>query len=274
MRRAFCRRILSLLLTVCVLTGLFCIPASANSGPRRWQGLTHSGATFTDENCPIEATHEKLTLTVTDEPVPESTDASFWADYANEAAERTESGENPEHRAVFAILRDTQRALEQLEAGKLPWPWGSAQYREMHEACRELHAFSKELAARLRENPKEEISSEDSRDLREMLNELADCSAAYRDYKTNDLAHRAAGSSTAQRQSAAELCGQISAGKSEELARIRKTRREPVQVVRERMRGLQAELTGKTGNELRELTAKILYLNAVTSADLSHKQAG
>lgn len=196
------------------------------------------------------------------------------ADYANEAAERTESGENPEHRAVFAILRDTQWALEQLEAGKLPWPWGSAQYREMHEACRALHAFSKELAARLRENPKEEISSEDSRDLREMLNELADCSAAYRDYKTNDLEHRAAGSSTAQRQSAAELCGQISAGKSEELARIRKTRQEPVQAVRERMRGLQAELTGKTGNELRELTAKILYLNAVTRADLSHKQAG
>ena len=65
MRRAFCRRILSLLLTVCVLTGLFCIPASANSGIYSyWRGLTHAGVMLTDGNCPIEVTHEKLTLNV------------------------------------------------------------------------------------------------------------------------------------------------------------------------------------------------------------------
>ncbi len=111
MKKSFLRKTASLVLTVCILSAVFCIPASANSGPRRWQGLTQSGATFTDENCPIEATHEKLTLTVTDEPVPESTDASYWADYANEVtAEYT----------FYNPTQDTITATLSFPCGALP----------------------------------------------------------------------------------------------------------------------------------------------------------
>ncbi|MBR5427366.1 MAG: hypothetical protein IK118_03380 [Clostridia bacterium] len=84
MKKTFICESITLLLTVSILFTVFSVPASANSGPRRWQGLTQSGATFTDENCPIEVVKEKLTLNIPDEPVPESTNTSYWADYANE----------------------------------------------------------------------------------------------------------------------------------------------------------------------------------------------
>ncbi|MBQ6018993.1 MAG: hypothetical protein IJL26_02335 [Clostridia bacterium] len=111
MKKSFLRKTASLVLIGCILFAVFCIPASANSGPRRWEGLTQSGVTFTGEDCPIEVTHEKLTLAVTDEPVPESTDASYWAEYANEVtAEYT----------FFNPTQDTITATLTFPCGSLP----------------------------------------------------------------------------------------------------------------------------------------------------------
>ena len=196
------------------------------------------------------------------------------AEYAMEAGKTAAQGENPEHNALFVMVKNTQKALEKLEAGSLPWPWGSSRYREMHEACRSLQEYAQKLADKLREDPRLEISEEESTALQQKLNTLADRSAAYTSYKTRDLEHHAAGSSTAQRQSAAALCGELSAGTADVLKQIRKDRQAPMQFVHEKLRSTQAALSGKTGALLREMTANVLYLNAVTRMDLSQKKGG
>ncbi|MBQ6164118.1 MAG: hypothetical protein IJK23_06560 [Clostridia bacterium] len=72
MKRSFRRRIITLISIICILFAVFCIPASANSVVYSyWRGLTHAGAMLTDGNCPIEVTHEKLTLNVPQFPAIE-----------------------------------------------------------------------------------------------------------------------------------------------------------------------------------------------------------
>ena len=62
-KRVFLSALFALLLLAIPFTAV--VPASANSAVYGyWRGLIHAGVMLTDGNCPIEVTHEKLTLNV------------------------------------------------------------------------------------------------------------------------------------------------------------------------------------------------------------------
>ena len=194
--------------------------------------------------------------------------------FAQEAADAPSPDGNPEHEALYSIVRELRKAMNQLEAGKLPWPWGSPQYRAMHEACRNALEFSEAVAQEIREKPNLEISLDDSKTLREKLNTLADRSAAFRSYKADDLKRHSRGWSTEAREAAAELCAKATAGAAEAYLGKRKLRQQPMTLIREQLRATQACLSGMEGALLRKTAAEILYYNGMTRLDLSHKIDG
>ena len=97
------------------------VPASANSAPRYWSGLTHSGALLTGNACPIEVKSEKLTLSIPDLPEPFAEDEADRAGYKSEmTAEYTFY--NPTDETVAALLAFPCGAIPEYAEGSADGP--------------------------------------------------------------------------------------------------------------------------------------------------------
>ena len=104
------KRFSAALLCAALLIGsvLPALTASANSFPKIWKGLTHSGALLQGDDCPIEVKSETLTLSVPDFPRAFDPDPEFWKGYQSEM------------RAEYTFYNPTQETVEV----KLAFPCG------------------------------------------------------------------------------------------------------------------------------------------------------
>ena len=196
--------------------------------------------------------------------------AEEFARRTEEALESSVQVENPEHQALLELHESTVRMMQKLKEGRLPWPWGSQQYRDMYKAGEELLKMTTKLTGRIRGDSRQELSVDETRELTKHLDTMQRKSAAYTSYKNADLSRRAAGSSTASRRQAAEA-GSGVAGMVENYRQKRRERQEPMKLVHEKLKEAQAGLSGKTGDALREQTARVLYLTGLTRMDLLKK---
>ena len=190
---------------------------------------------------------------------------------AEEAAKTGPMAENPEHQAIFELHATAAALKAQLDAGRLPWPWGSGTYRKMHSSCEDLLKFTGRLAEKLAADPQMEISEEDSRKLSAKIRDFSDKSAAYVIYKNEDLKTYAAGESTARRQEAANNSNEMMYSRYSSYKAARKERLKPLHLVHEKIREVQGTLGAASGEALREKAAQILYLNGLTRMELDKK---
>ena len=190
----------------------------------------------------------------------------------SEAATKTgPMAENPEHQAIFELHATATALKAQLDAGRLPWPWGSGTYRKMHSSCEDLLKLTGKLTEKLAADPQMEISEEDSRKLSAQIRDFSDKSAAYRIYKTENLKTHNAGESTARRQEAAKNSNEMMFSRYSSYKEARKERLKPIHLVHEKIREVQGGLGALGGEALREKSAQILYLNGLTRMELDKK---
>ncbi|MBO5503949.1 MAG: hypothetical protein J5969_05665 [Lachnospiraceae bacterium] len=177
---------------------------------------------------------------------------------------------NPEHAEILKICQTAATMERALDAGSLPWPWGSSEYREMHKACRNLRAIADRLADRIRRDPNLEISVEDSQDLYDHMTQLTDLSAAYADYKMGGGGKT--GESTSRRREAAESCRTGANLLRTSYQSGRNQLRKPMHLVHEEMHKTQAGLSGKEDDDLRRQAARVLYLSGLTKVENEQKR--
>ena len=156
-----------------------------------------------------------------------------------------------------------------LEKGRLPWPWGSSEYRELYDSCKKLNDFTEKLSKRLWDDPKQEISEEESKKLKHLVNDLQDHGVIYSEYKDQSFKKR--GRSTSKRRLTSFFCQDITRGVVDAYETARRHSRQPMQLVQDELQLVQEAIGGERGPVLHALVAEVLYYNGLMRMDYSKK---